>query len=150
MDVGIYALQTCRSLTGEEPESVLAMETKTDAKKYSDVEETLAWTMKMPGGVACHCGTSYSFDSLDGFRAYAENGWFGLEPAYRYDNLRGDSSDGPICCEPVDQFATEMDAFAQCILENRESAVAGEEGLRDLLAIEAIYESLREGKEVRL
>jgi predicted dehydrogenase len=47
--------------------------------------------------------------------------------------------------EQIDQFAAEMDAFAQCVLDDRSSKVPGEEGLRDLLAIEAIYNSIRTG-----
>jgi predicted dehydrogenase len=43
-----------------------------------------------------------------------------------------------------------MDAFAKCILENRDSSVPGEEGLRDLIAVEAIYESIRNGKRIDL
>lgn len=43
-----------------------------------------------------------------------------------------------------------MDDFAKCVLENRSSKVSGEEGLRDLLAIEAIYESIRSGKRTKV
>jgi predicted dehydrogenase len=43
-----------------------------------------------------------------------------------------------------------MDAFAQCILEDRDSTVSGEEGLRDLLAVEAIYKSIQTGQRVEL
>ena len=60
MDVGIYALQACRYLTGLEPELITATETKTDPVKFAEVEETLAWTMKM-GNVTCSCNTSYAF-----------------------------------------------------------------------------------------
>ena len=50
----------------------------------------------------------------------------------------------------IDQFAAEMDDFAQCILENRPTRVPGEEGLRDMKIITAIYESARTGKPVEL
>ena len=45
----------------------------------------------------------------------------------------------------IDQFAAGMDDFAQCIMNDRESRVSGEEGLRDLRAIEAIYRSIANG-----
>jgi predicted dehydrogenase len=51
---------------------------------------------------------------------------------------------------PMDQFAAEMDDFAQCILQNKPSIVSGEEGLRDIRIITAIYESIRIGKAVSL
>jgi predicted dehydrogenase len=50
----------------------------------------------------------------------------------------------------MDQFAAEMDDFAQCILENRPTRVPGEEGLRDMKIITAIYKSVRTGKVVNL
>jgi predicted dehydrogenase len=43
-----------------------------------------------------------------------------------------------------------MDDFAACILEDRESKVSGEEGLKDLRVIEAIYESARTGQAVQV
>ena len=45
----------------------------------------------------------------------------------------------------MDQFAAEMDDFAQCILQNKPSIVSGEEGLRDIRITTAIYESIRTG-----
>jgi predicted dehydrogenase len=50
----------------------------------------------------------------------------------------------------MDQFAAEMDDFAQCILKNKPSIVSGEEGLRDIRIITAIYESIRTGKAITL
>jgi predicted dehydrogenase len=150
MDVGIYALQACRFLTGEEPVEVTAQETKTDPKKFAEVDESITWTMTMPSGVNCYCSTTYAFGGINRFNAYGDRGWFGLDPAYSYGGIRGDSSDGPIEREQIDQFAAEMDAFAQCVLEDRPSKVPGEEGLRDLLAIEAIYQAIRTGNRCRV
>lgn len=150
MDVGVYALQACRYITGEEPQSVTAQETKTDPEKFAEVDETITWTMVMPSGVNCVCSTSYAFNGINRYRAYAEKGWFGLDPAFSYGGLRGRTSDGPIDAPEIDQFAAEIDAFAKCILEDRDSTVSGEEGLRDLVAVEAIYESIRTGRRVDL
>jgi predicted dehydrogenase len=43
-----------------------------------------------------------------------------------------------------------MDDFAQCIMNNKTSKVSGEEGLRDVKIMMAIYESARSGKPVKL
>ncbi|TWU58482.1 Glucose--fructose oxidoreductase precursor [Rubripirellula tenax] len=150
MDVGVYALQACRYLTGEEPAEITAQETKTDMKKFAEVDETITWAMKMPSGVMCYCSTSYAFNGINRFNAYGEKGSFGLDPAFGYGGIKGKSSAGPIEFENVDQFAAEMDAFAKCILEDRQSTVSGEEGLRDLLAVEAIYESIRTGQRTKV
>jgi predicted dehydrogenase len=43
-----------------------------------------------------------------------------------------------------------MDDFAQFILEKKPSKVSGEEGLRDVKIMTAIYESARTGRTVDL
>jgi predicted dehydrogenase len=100
--------------------------------------------------VIAECSTSYNVNGINRFRTFAERGWFGLEPAYDYGGIRGASSRGPISFEATDQFAAEIDDFARCIIEDRESIVSGEEGLRDLRVVEAIYESIRTGRTVEL
>ncbi len=148
MDVGIYALQACRYLTGEEPISITAQETKTDATKFAQVDESITWTMKFPSGVMAQCATSYNFSGMNRFRAYSDNGFIQLDPAYSYTGIQGESSKGPIKFDQVDAFQLELQDFANCILENKKSRVSGEEGLKDLKVIEAIYESIRDGKTI--
>ncbi len=48
MDVGIYALQAARYISGEEPIEVRALEGKTNAAKYAEVDESMLWQMKFP------------------------------------------------------------------------------------------------------
>ena len=142
MDVGIYALQACRCLLREEPTMITAQETKTDAVKFAEVDESITWLMKFPSGALAYCSTSYNFNGLNRFNAFTENGFIRMDPAYSYTNNRMETSKGKVELPQQDQFATEMDEFAKCILENKPSKVAGEEGLKDLLAIEAIYKSI--------
>lgn len=52
--------------------------------------------------------------------------------------------------EEKDQFADEMDHFAQCIQKNQEPHTPGEEGLQDQRITDAIYESAKTGKAVKL
>ncbi|MCU0779987.1 MAG: Gfo/Idh/MocA family oxidoreductase [Akkermansiaceae bacterium] len=150
MDVGIYALQAGRYLTGEEPVEVSARETKTDPVKFAEVDETIAWTMKFPSGVVANMMTTYAFGGANYFRAYAEQGGFGMDPAYSYGGLKAWASRAELRPDfpQADHFLTEMDAFSAAILANRPFEPSGEEGLRDLLVIEAIYQSIREGKPV--
>jgi glucose-fructose oxidoreductase len=48
------------------------------------------------------------------------------------------------------QFVAQLDHLAECAMSGREPIVAGEEGLRDMRLIEAIYRSAREGKAIRV
>lgn len=151
MDVGIYALQATRYLTGEEPALVTAVESTIDHVKFNSVEESIAWQLKFPSGVIASCDSTYGFNGLARYQAFAENGWFELAPAYGYGGIQGKRSDGELINFPaMDQFAAEMDDFAQCILNNRPTKVPGEEGLRDVKIMMAIYEAARTGKAVKL
>lgn len=49
-----------------------------------------------------------------------------------------------------DHFALEMDYMSECVIENKDSLTPGEEGLRDLKVMMAIYEAARTGKTVKL
>lgn len=147
MDVGIYALQATRYLSGEEPAQVSAMTTVTDPVKFKEVEESIVWEAKFPSGVIAQCSATYKTPGLDQFKALADHGWFELNPAYNYNGIRGRRSDGKLIQFPdLDQFAAEMDDFAQCILNRQPTRVPGEEGLRDVQIMMAIYEAARTGR----
>jgi predicted dehydrogenase len=152
MDVGIYALQTCRFVSGREPVELTAtFGPVTDPVKFAEVEGSVAWEMTFPGGLKTTCRTSYERSGVNGFTVTGEKGTFGLNPAYNYNSSHGTRSDGqPINLPGVNQFAAEMDDFAQCILNNQPSRVSGEEGLRDVRIMLAIYESARTGQPVKL
>ena len=151
MDVGIYCLQTARMLTGEDPIWISATEVKTDPVKFKEVDETISWQMKFPSGVISHSVSTYAANGLMGFRAATSKGWFGLEPAYYYTNNRGRRSDGAEINIPVaDQFATELDDFADCIISKRQTKVSGEMGLSDVKYLMAIYDSIKKGRPVNV
>jgi len=151
MDVGIYALQATRLVIGEEPVLVSATATNTDPAKFKDIEESLVWSMKFPGGALANCSTTYKFGTMNQFTAFAQNGLFGLKGAFGYGGQQLFRSDGQEThFDPVDHFAAEMDNFARCILDNKPTKVPGEEGLRDIRVMMAAYESARTGKAVTL
>ena len=149
MDMGIYALQAARYTTGEEPVAVTAEAFKTEPEKFSEVDENVVWQMDFPSGAVARCRTSYT-EGMSRLYASAPEGWFELQPAYGYGGLQGRTSEGPMNLSNVNQQAAQMDAFADCVLTDRESRVPGEEGLRDVRVIEAIYEAIETGQKVQI
>ncbi len=151
LDVGIYALQATRYLTGEEPTWVSGLTTAGDAVRFSEVEASVLWQARFPGGTVAQCGASYACAPTGYVRAIGERGGFTLDPAFNYGGIRGLRSDGrPLDFPDIDQFAAEMDDFARCIQEGTPSIVSGEEGLRDVRIMMAIYRSARTGVPVDL
>jgi len=149
MDLGIYAIQGARYSIGKEPISVTAQEYKTDYKKFTEVDETITWQMEFPDG---HISNSYTSYSTPANRLYisTENRWLNLFPAYNYRGIRGSTNSGELNLPEINQQAAQMDAFSKCILDNSESDASGEEGLKDLKVIEAIYKSIASGTKVKV
>jgi predicted dehydrogenase len=145
MDVGVYALQGARYVSGQEPIEVSAFEAKTDPVKFKEVDESIFFTLKFPNGVMANCGTTYNTNGMNRLYAGYESGWALLDPAYSYGGLKGATHRGPMDLPQIDHFAAEMDDFAQCILEGKPSKVSGEDGVRDARVLDAIYESIRDG-----
>ncbi len=150
MDVGVYALQAARYLAGEEPETISAIETKTDKVKFAEVDETIQWQMKFPSGKTANLYTTYNLNGCNYFTAFGEKGQFGMKSAYGYAGQNGWTSkkEIPLAFPATDHFQVQMDLFSQAVLDGTEWKVDGTEGLRDLLAVEAIYKSIAEGKPV--
>lgn len=146
MDMGIYTIQASRYVTGEDPIYTTAREEKTNPELFKEVDETVYFTLEFPGGAIANCVSSYS-KNLNYLKVVAEKGWFELTSAYRYDGMAGATSEGPMQLDSsVNQQAIQMDDFAYCIMENKKSRVSGEEGLKDMKVIEAIYRSIKSGK----
>ena len=147
MDLGIYFIQgACMAANGAPPVAVTAREgPKTRPDIFSDVEEAMNWTMEFADGMVAEGATSYE-KNLNQIRAEAPRGFFELRNAFSYNGLTGRTTKGELhFAPPVNQQARQMDDFAQCVRDGRESRVAGEMGLRDMKIIAAIYESARTG-----
>nr|WP_234737182.1 Gfo/Idh/MocA family oxidoreductase [Tellurirhabdus bombi] len=158
-DIGLYCLNTTRFILGEEPTEVSAyVYSDPENPLFKEVEEVCSWQMKFPSGVIANCATHYNVHDSRQYRIMTERGWYELANAYAYNGqkLMTSRADGAIVRQenvsimPKDQFATEMDYFSECILENKEPYSTGEEGLQDQRIMEAIYQSAREGKPVKL
>ena len=141
MDLGIYAIQAARYSIGEEPLSVTAQEYKTDYKKFAEVDETITWQMQFSGGHVSNSYTSYSTPANHLYIS-SENRWFNLMPAFNYGGIKGSTNRGELDLPEINQQAVQMDTFSKCILDDAESNASGEEGLKDLKVIEAIYKSI--------
>ena len=150
MDVGIYCVQAAIYTVGEDPIAVTAIEgEKTDQTRFAEVEQSITWTMEFPGGAVAECETSYANVS-NYLRAEGDKGWIALEPAYKYEGIKGKTDKGLLQLPQVNQQAAQMDDFALCVKEKRPSPVPGEMGLRDVKILQAIYEAARTGKKVTL
>lgn len=148
MDVGIYALNGARYGTGEEPAWVTAQETKTDPVKFAEVDETITFQLGFPSGAIASCGTTYNFNNYERFYLIGDKGFAELSPAFGYGPIKGRTHLGVMPQQDIIHQAAQMDGLAECILDGKpDPNMTGEEGLKDMIVIDAVYESIRRGGE---
>ncbi|MDB5232929.1 MAG: Gfo/Idh/MocA family oxidoreductase [Chitinophagaceae bacterium] len=152
MDLGIYCIQSSRYVLGEEPISVTAQfGPNTNKKLFSEVEASINWQMNFPGGAVCSAASSYNYN-VDRFFASADEGQFEMSPGLSYGPFKGKTSNGELNFPEINQQATQLDAIGKLIIENKylPSHITGEEGLKDIKIIEAVYAAARSGKKIMI
>jgi len=153
MDIGIYSINGARYMVGEEPVWVTAQETKTNPEKFKDgVDETIQFQFGFPGGAVASCLSTYSMNYLDRFYLNGEKGFAELNPSTGYGPIKGRTHLGELNNPHITHQTVQMDEMAGMILENKKPLVPvdGEEGLRDLKIIDAIFRAVKEGKKINL
>jgi predicted dehydrogenase len=148
-DVGIYAIQGARYGSGEDPIAVTAQEYKTDPVKFKEVDETIFWQMEFPSGVVSNSVTTYA-SGTERLYVSGENGWVELRPAYGYGPLKGKTNKGDMNMPHTNHQALQFDGMGQAILENKVITATGEEGLKDMKIIDAIYRAIASGKKEKI
>ena len=146
LDLGIYPLNAIRWISGEEPASYTAqVATKIQGSRFAQVEESVEFTMKFASGLLASAGSSYGEDGGDYLSIDGSEGHLQVTSAYVYQGVRltGNTKNGPVDetspgVAPY-QFTLEADHFADCVRNGTAPRTGGEEGLKDMLAIEAIY-----------
>jgi predicted dehydrogenase len=158
MDMGIYALQSTRYLSGEEPVEINT--TRFDPPDggntgpFRDIEKNIVFEVKYPSGLVATVTSAYNAGG-NRTQLTGEKGDLDLNPMMNYTGNRAFYTPKGGERQTVEytwanHFACEMDDFAQCVLQDKKTRTPGEEGLRDMKIITAAYESARTGKPVKL
>lgn len=149
-DVGVYAINAMRYTTGLEPVAVTGRFENTRPELFKEVSETTIFDLDFPDGIKTN-GKITAAENVNILRADCENGWYQLSPFQAYNGVQGKASDGTLLNTYIkNQQARQMDDDALGILENSSVIVPGEEGMKDVVIVEAINASAKTGKMVKL
>ncbi|NMH60817.1 Gfo/Idh/MocA family protein [Alteromonas ponticola] len=147
-DMGVYPLNGARFITGMEPIRVSGRYEKSHPETFTEVDETTYFDLEFNNGLVANCGTSVvkSFNRLE---VQCERGHYSLQPMQSYSGVTGTISDGTVL-SPISgmQQTLQMDNDALAILGQGPTLVSGEEGLKDIRIIEAIFRSAKTGQGV--
>ncbi len=155
MDIGIYSLNACRYLTGEEPVALQAVQYSTKGDpRFAEVEETVHFMLQFPSGVLANCTASYGWAETKRFQVFGDKMTLELDPATDYyeHKLTVTDKEGTkeVKVERRNQFALMLDHYSDCIKTDKTPKTPGEEGLRDLKLMMAIYEAAKTGRTLRV
>ena len=149
-DMGVYPLNAVRYSTGLEPIAVTARASTTRPEIYKEVEETMNFELEFPGGATATCEASFG-KSMNDLMVTCSKGWYKLSPFQAYSGVSGITSDGVKLDATIpNEQALQMDDDAQAIMKGTLVIAPGEEGLRDIKVVEAIYRSVAEKRKVTI
>jgi predicted dehydrogenase len=154
-DLGVYCINTTRWLLDEDPIAATAVTWSRDRRRYKEVEEGIAFRLDFESGVILQGSAAYSAAFSSFVHVHGEKGWAELAPAFDFQEERRIS--GKVggqwfarTFRPIDEFALEVDEFADCIREGREPEPSGEQGLRDIIIIDAIYRAVKQRRSIAI
>jgi len=154
-DLGVYCINTTRWLVDEDPISATGISWVREKRRYKEVEEGVAFRLDFKSGIVLQGTAAYSAAFSSFVHVHGEKGWAELGPAFAFEEERRLS--GKIggkwfdkTYEAIDEFVLEIDAFADCIREGREPEPTGEQGLRDIIIIDAIYRAVKQRRTVAI
>ena len=158
-DVGVYCINGACWATGEQPTHVTARaHYPKDDPRFAEVPESVSFLLEFPSGVTAACECSFGTSVGRRFRISGDKGFVEMDPAYAYSELAlkqktGDDENGTaqiatLAIREKNQFAEEMDGFANAILKGEELRTPGSMGLADVKTVAAIMEAARTGTRV--
>ena len=154
-DLGVYCVNTCRWLVAEDPIAASAVSWVRDRRRYKEVEEGVAFRLDFPSGLVLQGTAAYSAVFSSFVHVHGEKGWAELGPAFAFEEER--RLIGKVggkwfekTFKPMDEFVVEIDYFADCIRKQRKPEPDGEQGMRDIVIIQSIYEAVKKGRPVKI
>ena len=116
------------------------------------MDESITFQLGFPSGAISSCLSTYSMNGLDKFYLNAEKGFAEMQPSTGYGPIKGRTNKGELDHPHVIHQTVQMDRMSEIILEGKQPIVPvdGEEGLKDLKIIDAIYAAIKSGKKVNL
>jgi predicted dehydrogenase len=98
------------------------------------------------------CLSTYSMNNLDRFFLNGDKGFAEMAPSTGYGPIKGRTNAGELDFPHVTHQTVQMDEMSKIILGGKQPIVPvdGEEGLKDMKIVDAIFLAVKTGKKVDL
>jgi len=148
IDMAPYPINAMRYLFGDEPtEVVSAVGSRHPESRFGDLDDTVAATLRFPGGRIGQFIVSYYANSVGSLVIAGTKGSIQLDPAFTFGagleqwRTIGDKKSHETF-KATDQFGGELRYFSDCILDAVDPEPGVEEGLADLRVTDGIQRAL--------
>ncbi len=152
-DMGVYSIQGARLGANMEPVAIVSAQTSTTRPEIykNGLDETTIATLEFPGGVLADIKTSFG-ENVNFMNVTCEKGEIKVQPYSAYSGQKGAVRSVLLNTLIVFRYqqAKQMDDDALSIMQKKPMLVPGEEGLRDIRIVEAIYKSAATKQRVAL
>ncbi|HYP14260.1 MAG TPA: Gfo/Idh/MocA family oxidoreductase [Bryobacteraceae bacterium] len=154
-DIGVYCINAARYIFREEPEEVMASLTAGTDERFTEIDEMTSVVMKFPHGRLATFTSSFNAASFGHYVVLGTKGHLRVDPAFVYGQelkhyVTIDGKTEETTFPNRDQFGSQMDYLADCIVSGRDPEPDGWEGMADVQIVEGIYKSAQSGRPVKL
>lgn len=154
-DLGIYCVNAARMVFRTEPTEVVAMHAGQGHGRFREVPEMTAALLRYPGERIAMFTCSLAAFRGSAWSAVAINRLVQMDPAYSYREplvvkMQSQAASRTRRFGVHDQFAPELEHFVERIRSGRKAEPSGREGEADIRILDAIDQSARTGRRVRL
>lgn len=154
-DMGVYCINAARYLFGSHPTELSAISVRKNERRFELVDEAVSVSARFPGERVASFTCSFGAADVSQYTLVGSKGVLRSNPAYEYaEAIQHELVIGEKVTRKTfpkrDQFAAELIYFSDCILKNKDPEPSGYEGLADVQIVEAIYESIRTRRAVRV
>jgi glucose-fructose oxidoreductase len=154
-DIGVYCVNAARYLFRAEPQEVFGYKATGRDRRFSQVEEMDAAVLRFPGDRLASFVCSFGAADRSTYEVVGTKGSLKMDPGYEMIgdlklSITIDGKSKEQVYKKRDQFAPELDYFSNCVLKNIEPEPDGIEGLADIRVINALQESIRSSKPVKV
>lgn len=152
LDMGPYPVNAARYMFNDEPtEVVSAVGSRHPEAGFGDFDDTVAVTLRFPGGRLAQFVLTYYGNALDSYTVAGTKGSLEMNPGFMYGKplqqklILGESR-SENSFKNTDHFGGEMKYFSACILDGVEPEPDGEEGFADVRVLEGVLRALESGR----
>jgi predicted dehydrogenase len=154
-DLGVYCINAARYIFRAEPEEAFAYAASNSDERFKEVQEMSSAVLRFPGGRLASFTCSFGAEDRSMYEVIGTKGVLTMDPAYEMlgdlkMQITVEGKTEKMKFAKRDQFGPEILYFSNCILQDRQPEPGGKEGLADVRVIDALLESQRSGKAVKL